>query len=446
MSLVGRTLRTITGRENRVLEVDGNSVRIWTSRSPTGQPVPIAWVQEALDRLERDGQIEISVPSVGYRSAFVGAVLRELPGAKVDRTGSPPRIRLSRTAASSEARVNASGILLGCVKLKVSHKAPAKDLYRSPLWASRRAYAEASGRPWMILSAMHGLVDPEERLAPYDLALTDLDAHERRSWGERVAYALEQRFGDLTGTVFEIHSGDAYRRAIEPGVLARGGRIEAPLRGLPLGSQLAWYASRSSAAGPAAIRRRASTAAELRAAIRALDTAAVRVPARDWPDGLARLDHPGLYSWWVDDAGAVELSDGLGHRVQPGRIYAGQTGATKWPSGKAGAATLAGRIGGNHLRGRIRGSTFRLNVASCLARPLALVRTAPRQLDSPSEARLSGWMRDHLEVAVFPVADRDPLGDLEHRVLRKLDPPLNLDGMPPTPLRSDLTRRRARLA
>ena len=337
-------------------------------------------------------------------------------------------------------------ILLGCVKLKAGHEAAAKDLYRSPLWIARRGYAEASGRPWMILSAMHGLVDPEKRLAPYDLALTELDAHERRAWGDRAAHALEQRFGDLTGMVFEIHAGDAYRRAVEPGVLARGGRVEAPLRGLPLGSQLAWYASRPSTPEPPEVRRRASTAAEFRAAMRALDRAAFRVPARDWPDGLGRLDHPGLYSWWVDIAGAAELSEGLGQQVRAGRIYAGQTGATKWPSGTAGAATLASRIGGNHLHGRIRGSTFRLTLASCLARPLALVRWAPRQLDPPSEARLSAWIGDRLEVAVFPFVDRDPLADLEHRILRELDPPLNLDGMPPTPLRSELTRLRARLA
>lgn len=446
-SLAGRTLRTVSGRENRILEIDGDCVRVWTSRSPSGQVVRVAWVQEALDRLERDGEIEISVASVGYRSALIGAVLQQLPGAEVDRTLPPPRIRLARSVTNARPKVATRVIMLGCVKLKVEHRAAAKDLYRSPLWKARRGYAEAGGDPWLILSAFHGLVGPEERLAPYDLALTDLDSRERRAWGERIADALEQRFGDLTGTVFEIHAGDAYRRAVEPGVLARGGRLEAPLRGLALGSQLAWYASRAKAPAPATVRRQASTAAEFRAAMRALaGTAVVRVSARDWPDGLRRVDHPGLYSWWVDDAGAGELSDGLGHHVEAGRIYVGQTGATKWPSGTAGTATLAGRIRGNHLGGRIRGSTFRLTLAACLLRPLALVRTAPRQLNPGSEARLSAWMRDRLEVAVFAVLDRDSLADLEHRVLSDLDPPLNLDGMRPTPLRSDLTRLRAQLA
>jgi hypothetical protein len=36
--------------------------------------------EDALDRFESDGEIEISVESVGHRSAFVGAVLLQLPG------------------------------------------------------------------------------------------------------------------------------------------------------------------------------------------------------------------------------------------------------------------------------------------------------------------------------------------------------------------------------
>lgn len=95
-SMKGRSLRTVTGRENRVLRVDQADVLVWTTRSPGGQAVPIAWVQDALDRLERDGEIEISVASVGHRSAFVGAVLLQLPGAHAVRTSSPPRIRLAR--------------------------------------------------------------------------------------------------------------------------------------------------------------------------------------------------------------------------------------------------------------------------------------------------------------------------------------------------------------
>ena len=93
-SLTGRPLQTITGRENRILGIENDAAVVWTSRSPGGQPVPIAWVQLALDRLDRDREIEISVASVGYRSAFIGAILRELPGAEVVHT-TPPRVRLA---------------------------------------------------------------------------------------------------------------------------------------------------------------------------------------------------------------------------------------------------------------------------------------------------------------------------------------------------------------
>jgi hypothetical protein len=55
-------------------------------------------------------------------------------------------------------------------------------------------------------------------------------------------------------------------------------------------------------------------------------------------------------------------------------------------------------------------------------------------------------MHDHLQVAVLPFPGRDQLADLEDRVLSELDPPLNLEGMAPTALRSELSRRRAALA
>lgn len=95
-SLTGREIRTITGRPNLVLGISGDRVLVATGKSPGGQEVPIRWVQEALDRLWADGDLEISVPSVGYRSAFIGAVLSTVPGAIV--TAAPRHIRLRTDA------------------------------------------------------------------------------------------------------------------------------------------------------------------------------------------------------------------------------------------------------------------------------------------------------------------------------------------------------------
>jgi hypothetical protein len=91
--LVGTTIHTVTGRPNTIVELRGDVVLVSTTRSPAGEPVPIAWVEEALGRLLRDGQIEVSVPSLGYRSAFVGAVLLSVPGAAATST-TPPAVIL----------------------------------------------------------------------------------------------------------------------------------------------------------------------------------------------------------------------------------------------------------------------------------------------------------------------------------------------------------------
>ena len=90
--LIDKPIHTLTGRPNTILGLEGDAVLVATARSPTGQPVPIAWVQDALDRLAADGEIEISVESVGYRSAFIGAVLSALD----DTESSPSTMRVKR--------------------------------------------------------------------------------------------------------------------------------------------------------------------------------------------------------------------------------------------------------------------------------------------------------------------------------------------------------------
>ena len=90
--LAGKTIRTLTGRPNTVLALEGDQVRVATTRSPSGTLVPIKWVQDALDRLSTEGEVQISVESVGYRSAFIGAVL----GALDDTESSPTTMRVKR--------------------------------------------------------------------------------------------------------------------------------------------------------------------------------------------------------------------------------------------------------------------------------------------------------------------------------------------------------------
>src|SRR2546425_472663 len=127
-------------------------------------------------------------------------------------------------------------------------------------------------------------------------------------------------------------------------------------------------------------RRRECEPRDVEAALMALDVRPVVVRASDWPGGLSGLEEPGLYSWWVDNAGGVDLTVGLGLPLESGRIYAGQTGGTAWPSGKPRLTTLRGRIGGNHLHGTIYGSTFRWTLAASLRDALHLNVAGPMRL------------------------------------------------------------------
>lgn len=136
--------------------------------------------------------------------------------------------------------------LVACVKGKLDHPAPARDLYASPLFTGRRRHVEGSCATWFVLSALHGLVDPEQTLEPYDKTLRTASNAERRAWSERVMVQLRERLGDLEGRVFEIHAGASYRdHGLVTALEAAGARVENPTEGLGIGRQLAFYARSS---------------------------------------------------------------------------------------------------------------------------------------------------------------------------------------------------------
>ena len=97
-SLVGQTIPTVTGRPNTVVAVRGDEILVRTARneSTDGDPVPIQWVQEAADALLTNGEIGINTEEASYRSAFVGAVLATIPGARPLRQ--PARVVLDGNA------------------------------------------------------------------------------------------------------------------------------------------------------------------------------------------------------------------------------------------------------------------------------------------------------------------------------------------------------------
>jgi hypothetical protein len=100
--LVGTSVTTVTGHRNLVLAMSLRDALVATDRSPQGQPVPISQVQAGLDLMLETGEVEVSVPSLGHRSSFIGAVLLTLPGAALVRT-TPPRIRFTAPQTTNPA-------------------------------------------------------------------------------------------------------------------------------------------------------------------------------------------------------------------------------------------------------------------------------------------------------------------------------------------------------
>ena len=413
----------------------------------------------------------VAAPAVRIGADSTDDVSASAANSHLDRDGGHgdpvPVIRLqtgqsrlpSRGARPVAERAGRVG-LVGCVKKKQSRPAPAGDLYTSPLFRGRRAYVERTCERWLILSALHGVVRPDAVLEPYDVTLNDASPAERRSWATRVLRQLDAELGSCAGLTFEVHAGSNYADyGLENGLRARSAAVDRPTAGLSMGRQLSFYADADrDAADVCGINEPAPDEAaplpsapewderDAWSAIADLDESPELVRIRDWPGDLACLDRPGLYAWWVDEAGATALTRGLGMQVGAGRIYAGQAGATKWPSGKAGNNTLGKRIGQMHLGGKVRMSTFRWTLASILFEELGVQVQASMLISPASEEALSEWMRAHLSVAVHPHDDRDTLDGLERELLGLLDPPLNLRHMAVTPLRVRLTDLRRRIS
>jgi hypothetical protein len=120
-------------------------------------------------------------------------------------------------------------IVVGCGSAKRDRPAPAADLYTGSLFRAAARAAAADGRDWLICSAAHGLVRPEQVLAPYDQPLrsdaTDLD---------RLARLIVSQ---APPRQVELWAPARYGEA-----LARAGVLitRAPLHGLGIGEQIGW--------------------------------------------------------------------------------------------------------------------------------------------------------------------------------------------------------------
>jgi hypothetical protein len=134
-------------------------------------------------------------------------------------------------------------VLVSCVKQKRTSPAPAQDLYTSALFKGMRRYAEQVGSAWYILSARHGVLEPDAVVAPYEQTLPEMTAYQREAWGQRVRQQLEQLLPPSVPVV--ILAGISYRRHVESALRARGHDVSVPMEGLRFGKQLQWLKART---------------------------------------------------------------------------------------------------------------------------------------------------------------------------------------------------------
>jgi hypothetical protein len=130
-------------------------------------------------------------------------------------------------------------VLIACGSKKLNHRAKAEDLYVSRLFCQSLAYARTL-RPAaiFILSAKHGLVQLEDQISPYNVALNAKARATTRAWSERVFRQLQSRT-DVMRDHFVFLAGDRYRQDLLPRLRS----VEVPMEGLGIGEQLQFLKS-----------------------------------------------------------------------------------------------------------------------------------------------------------------------------------------------------------
>lgn len=128
--------------------------------------------------------------------------------------------------------------LVSCVSSKADKPCQARDLYQSEWFRRARRYVESKGTPWYILSAEHGVLDPNDLVAPYERTLNKMPISERRQWAERVSQKLAALIAPESQIV--ILAGKPYREFLIPYLRRMARRVEVPMEGLRIGEQVSW--------------------------------------------------------------------------------------------------------------------------------------------------------------------------------------------------------------
>jgi cytoplasmic iron level regulating protein YaaA (DUF328/UPF0246 family) len=135
--------------------------------------------------------------------------------------------------------------LISCVSKKLPSKAEAYKLYSpSVLFKAHWNYAlqvlklSPLNNEIFIISALHGLVHPMDKIDPYNVTLKTMTQQAKQQWAQRVLTQLQNTFSNLNEINFIILAGkDYYEELIK--LLPNYEII--PKEPLPIGKRVQWF-------------------------------------------------------------------------------------------------------------------------------------------------------------------------------------------------------------
>ena len=137
---------------------------------------------------------------------------------------------------AQQIAITGTTVLVSCVGEKLDHKAKAKDIYQSAWFKKARSWAESNATRWYILSAKHGLLNPEQEIDPYECTLNTMSISERKKWGHITTEEIKKNVPN--GKIIVL-AGKKYRDVIN----FDGYDVSVPMEGLGIGQQLSWLSN-----------------------------------------------------------------------------------------------------------------------------------------------------------------------------------------------------------
>ncbi|HBN83751.1 MAG TPA: hypothetical protein DDZ89_07880 [Clostridiales bacterium] len=106
--------------------------------------------------------------------------------------------------------------LVSCSSKKRAYPCAAKQMYQpSQLFSLSYQYAKQHADRIYILSAKYGLLDEDQVIKPYDMALKDMPENRQEDWANYVLSQMRDLF-DLEKDTFMILAGRDYYKNLIP--------------------------------------------------------------------------------------------------------------------------------------------------------------------------------------------------------------------------------------